>query len=1467
MGILKGKERLKRFIAGAMTAVMTFTMISIPGAVSSVKAAANQTVYSDLFGSDAHNAVELTSAHDGATLNTGFYYVTKDLKLNEEKTHKNGLKIAESSTVYIYVPKGVTLTVYGKDGANSGEGTDAAAMSIDFKNKTVQEGSKYINTIYMVTNVGPTAGKPGTAPEGGGAAIYVPASAKLILCGDGTVNAIGGNGGDGSAATKGSQSDYSLLSLYNSNTGVKLKVYVDNEDHSGAIYADDKYYPMFYNSDTPLGLIYMYTAYAGAGGAGGNGAAGGGAGIGTDGAGGLTAKEGAVFSTAITTDDTYTKVTDGGNVGSATAGKSAEATGTIYKTSSVTVNAQGGKGGSKIATTYTTRSMKTEKIWMYDSTGNQTTGQFEYYSGSDGLAGGAGGAGANIGTGGGQGEGGLSGKTGMISWRVKTQGTRMGPSENLTTIAKDAENGTAKTIEKATDSETAYGKATFTPKNGADEFTITYKIGEDDTLTIPDYPTEDSTFVGWIISTPGSYIGKDEGESPLLTIKNADNEKLYRKGDVVSTVDVAGTVSFRPVTLSITGEDREIDYQETYNVSNLFSIDTNAGTAKYSVTPLTEGGIPAAGSLKDDGKTLAISHAGKFKVVLTTAANGYYPETETTAYLTVKRPTANITVSQEGFEYGETPKDPVVSGNTSGATETIKYYMDSAFSTLTTTENSGAQTEGGIPKFVGKYYIVYTVGDSADYLGATKNNTFTVTARSIGKADIKIKVDGKETNYSSYDGAKHTASYTVVDTIFGEEKELELGKDYTVDQTSEALTQSESGSYNIAIKGAGNYNNISKGIWSIGGPPITGVSAEGYSGEYDGKAHTITINYAEDSPIWEAETYAAGRKPSGVTVTYSLKENQDFSATHPVLKDVGTTVVYYRISKAGFEDYTSSAVIDITKKQVTLETSADKKVYDGTIDCTTVNAKAASVVSGETITATGLKGRFESKNVGNDIVITVDKTDADIVVTGGSLSNYNVLFAKTKASITAKPVEASCTGVDREYDGTTTVEINGEITSGVILGDDVKVSGGEGKISNKNAGENKQVTVTGLNLTGEDAGNYKLSGNPSTTVNITKRKLTYQITDVEKHIGKSDPKLEYEIVDGTLVDGDTAPAVTLRRDQGEAAGEYSITSTTESVNSTNYEITVKSGIFKISDHLKGSVVKEKVVEPTCSTDGSYEAVYYCTDPDCGKEISRATMTEPRLNHDYASYVVDKEPTCIEEGKRHKVCSRCKAAGDSEVMDALGHKYGDEVVDVEATCTKAGSKSKHCSVCGEKTEIKEIPATGHYFGDFVIEKAATCENKGLKSKHCSRCSATTDETEIDALGHEWDDGVTTKVATCTAAGEKKYTCKNDSTHVKLETVEALGHDWDNGTVVKEATKTDQGKVLYVCLNNAKHTKTEMVDKTNKGNSKTNSGVSAAGGGSNTSDFMDPWLFVFLMVDAMGIVAAIVILRNRKLRRRR
>ena len=218
-------------------------------------------------------------------------------------------------------------------------------------------------------------------------------------------------------------------------------------------------------------------------------------------------------------------------------------------------------------------------------------------------------------------------------------------------------------------------------------------------------------------------------------------------------------------------------------------------------------------------------------------------------------------------------------------------------------------------------------------------------------------------------------------------------------------------------------------------------------------------------------------------------------------------------------------------------------------------------------------------------------------------------------------------------------------------------------------------------------------------------------------------------------------------------------------------------------HTHRDVVKENEKAPSCTENGSYESVVYCS--VCSAEISRSLQTVEKLGHAPKDAVTENrvESSCEAKGGYDTViyCGRCASelSRVHTVLDALGHDYAESfTVDKEPTCTAEGSKSRHCSRCESKADVTAIAELGHAWGEEIV-KAATCTEDGSVTKSCSRCDVTK-STVISALGH--------KPGSTAVENEKKPNCVDAGSHEevvrctvcntelsrKTVTVSALGH---------------------------------------------------------------------------------------------
>ena len=106
-------------------------------------------------------------------------------------------------------------------------------------------------------------------------------------------------------------------------------------------------------------------------------------------------------------------------------------------------------------------------------------------------------------------------------------------------------------------------------------------------------------------------------------------------------------------------------------------------------------------------------------------------------------------------------------------------------------------------------------------------------------------------------------------------------------------------------------------------------------------------------------------------------------------------------------------------------------------------------------------------------------------LTGADISNY-ALQTSTYANITPATLTINgLTASNKVYDATTVASLNGTASVSALGADQIAISGtAAGNFADKNVGNQKVVNISGLSLTGLDAGNYTLL-NGATTANIT----------------------------------------------------------------------------------------------------------------------------------------------------------------------------------------------------------------------------------------------------------------------------------------------------------------------------------------------------------------------------------------------
>ena len=295
---------------------------------------------------------------------------------------------------------------------------------------------------------------------------------------------------------------------------------------------------------------------------------------------------------------------------------------------------------------------------------------------------------------------------------------------------------------------------------------------------------------------------------------------------------------------------------------------------------------------------------------------------------------------------------------------------------------------------------------------------------------------------------------------------------------------------------------------------------------------------------------------------------------------------------------------------------------------------------------------------------------------------------------------------------------------------------------------------------------------------------------------------------------DNRADVTIIPANGHSFGDwYTITSPTCTATGTDEH---KCSVCQYSEtkttnalpHTASAAVEENRVAPTCTADGSYDSVVYCS--VCDTELSRETKTTNALGHAAATAVEEKriEPTCTANGSYDSVvyCSICtvELSRETKTLPMLGHNHSTEwTVDLQPTCTTTGSKSHHCSRCSDKADVTVIPASGHSYGDWYTITPPTCVLTGVDEHECSVCQHKENKT-TNALGHTASAAVEEKRVepTCTTNGsyDSVIYCSACNTELSREakTDSMLRHDYSNEwTTDVEPTCTTVGSKSHHC----------------------------------------------------------------------
>ncbi len=710
----------------------------------------------------------------------------------------------------------------------------------------------------------------------------------------------------------------------------------------------------------------------------------------------------------------------------------------------------------------------------------------------------------------------------------------------------------------------------------------------------------------------------DSYASASFADKNVANGKpVSVSGITISGTDAANysfnstaatTANITALTLTITAQGINKVYDATTNATVTLSdnrlsgdvftdsyasasfADKNVGTSKpVSVKGITISGTDAANySFNSTAATTADITA----LTLTITAQGinkvYDGGTNATVTLSDNRLAGDVfTDSYATASFADknvgTGKPVSVSGITISGTDAANYsFNTTAATTADITALTLTITAQGINKvYDGGTNATVTLSDNRlsgdvftdSYASASFADKNVGTSKPVSVSGITIS-GTDAANYSFNSTAATTADITALTltvTAQGINKVYDGGTNATVTLSDNRLSgdvfTDSYASASFADKNVGNGKPV-----SVSGITISGTDAANYSFNStaattaDITALTLTITAHGMNKVYDG----------GTNATVTLSDNRlsgdlftdSYASASFADKNVGTSkpvsVKGITISGTDAANYsfntTAATTADITALTLTVTAHGVNKVYDGGTNATVTLSD--NRLGGDVFTDSYAIASFADKNVGTSKPVSV----SGITISGTDAANYSFnSTAATTADITALTLTVTAQGINKVYDGGTNATVT--LSDNRLSGDVFTDSYASASFADKNVGNGKPVSVSGITISGTDAANYSFNITAATTANITPATLTVSADNKSKYYGATNPVLTATVtgyVDPATTNSVTgSPSLSTTASDNSPVGSYPITAALGTLSSPNYTFTFVPGALTV----------------------------------------------------------------------------------------------------------------------------------------------------------------------------------------------------------------------------------------------------------------------------------------------------------------
>ncbi len=326
--------------------------------------------------------------------------------------------------------------------------------------------------------------------------------------------------------------------------------------------------------------------------------------------------------------------------------------------------------------------------------------------------------------------------------------------------------------------------------------------------------------------------------------------------------------------------------------------------------------------------------------VTTNTAN--YFGTANAVFTLAEKQEGSGSVAIEGWTYGESAKAPVPTSTTNGtANVSYTYFTDEACTTKTTSDNSGAESIGSVPKNAGSYWVQATFAETARYKAVIAKAGF-----EISKATVSFTLPTPKTGLAYTGETQALVNAGTVDATIGK-------LTYSLSEAgtySETIPKKENaGSYSVYYKVAGtnaNYDytnakgNVNVSIAKVSITPTVAIT--GWTYKASPNAPTVTGNKGNGAVTYE---YFTDENCTTKTTAANSLSNSEGG----VPKNAGKYRVKATIAETeNYNGATAKAGFEIKKANQTalsIKSVTDKKYGDADFTLETTGGSGNGAVS------------------------------------------------------------------------------------------------------------------------------------------------------------------------------------------------------------------------------------------------------------------------------------------------------------------------------------------------------------------------------------------------------------------------------------------------------------------------------------------------------------------------------------------